>query len=333
MSLKNAINNTLQKIFKDFSNTYLWLKNHCRKRFLDWFFSWKYYHVDDGRCSRIQEFKKYYLNKDSYQNLTKNLDQDSIHLINRYFNVIVMGLWNNNLCLPKLNISNNPLNKQITWNIKAYKKDFYFPYKDLWFEVFFYKHWINYIPNIETYVKWKDIIDCWAFIWDSALMFDKELNINKIFCCEPENKNYEILLKTIEKNYKQNKIIPLKIWVWLKKWEVKFDWWKTCASRISNQWKMTIKIDSIDNITKENNILPWLIKRDVEWAEYESILWAKETIKKYKPILLISIYHTPRDFFEIKPLIESWNLGYNFKIVHCGEPTNIYEIMLLGYLE
>ncbi len=30
--------------------------------------------------------------------------------------------------------------------------------------------------------------------------------------------------------------------------------------------------------------------------------------------MLISIYHNPDDFFEIKPLIESWNLGYSFKI-------------------
>jgi hypothetical protein len=37
-------------------------------------------------------------------------------------------------------------------------------------------------------------------------------------------------------------------------------------------------------------------------------------IIKYKPILLISIYHNKKDFFEIKPLIESWNLGYTFKI-------------------
>ena len=30
--------------------------------------------------------------------------------------------------------------------------------------------------------------------------------------------------------------------------------------------------------------------------------------------MLLSIYHNANDFFEIKPLIESWNLGYTFKI-------------------
>jgi hypothetical protein len=37
-------------------------------------------------------------------------------------------------------------------------------------------------------------------------------------------------------------------------------------------------------------------------------LGAEKTIKKDKPILLISVYHTGKDFFEIKPLLESWNL-------------------------
>lgn len=30
--------------------------------------------------------------------------------------------------------------------------------------------------------------------------------------------------------------------------------------------------------------------------------------------MLISIYHFGSDYFKIKPLIESWNLGYKFKI-------------------
>jgi hypothetical protein len=52
------------------------------------------------------------------------------------------------------------------------------------------------------------------------------------------------------------------------------------------------------------------------------LLWAEKIIKKYKPILLISIYHNWRDFYKIKPLIESWNLGYKFKIKHLS--THIF---------
>ena len=85
----------------------------------------------------------------------------------------------------------------------------------------------------------------------------------------------------------------------------------------------TINVDTIDNIVKNYWIVPWLIKWDIEWLEYDSILGAQKIIKEYKPILLISIYHTWRDFYEIKPLIESWNLGYKFMIRHLS--TNICE--------
>ena len=57
-----------------------------------------------------------------------------------------------------------------------------------------------------------------------------------------------------------------------------------------------------------------LIKTDIEGAEPDFLAGAKKTICGQKPILLIGICHTAHDFFEIKPLIESWNLGYRFSI-------------------
>jgi len=73
---------------------------------------------------------------------------------------------------------------------------------------------------------------------------------------------------------------------------------------------------SIDEFVEERALNVGLIKLDVEGAEYEVVLGVKETIMKQKPILVISLYHTFKDFFEIKPLIESWGLGYKFEIRH-----------------
>lgn len=315
-------------------NIYSWLKHCCWKRFFDWFFSDNYVYISNERYLKAKEFKQYFDDKNKYEKLVKNLDFESVYLIYRYFNVINNVLWNRDLCLPRelLYISDNPRWRKIYKNIKYYTKDFYIPW-DLLSEVRFYKHGINHIPNIITYTEWKDVIDCWAFIWDSAIMFNKELKVNKIFCCEPDPKNYKTLGKVIQKNHKEKYIFPVDFWVWSKKCELHFDAWKWGGSWINNEWKITIKIDTIDNLVKENNINPWLIKRDIEWAEYDSLLWAEQTIKKYKPDLLISIYHTAKDFFEIKPLLESWNLWYKFKIVHCSEQTSNAEIMLLAYIE
>ena len=61
---------------------------------------------------------------------------------------------------------------------------------------------------------------------------------------------------------------------------------------------------------------------------------AYETIKTQKPTLLISIYHNYDDFYKIKPLIESWKLGYKFDIFqgvqNSGDIT--VEAMLIAEL-
>ena len=38
---------------------------------------------------------------------------------------------------------------------------------------------------------------------------------------------------------------------------------------------------------------------DIEGAEKKALLGARETIKKYKPLLVVCIYHRQEDFFEI----------------------------------
>jgi len=58
------------------------------------------------------------------------------------------------------------------------------------------------------------------------------------------------------------------------------------------------------------------IKLDVEGAEYESILGAEKIVKKHRPVLLISAYHTAKDLYDIIPLIDSWNLSYRFYFRH-----------------
>jgi FkbM family methyltransferase len=58
------------------------------------------------------------------------------------------------------------------------------------------------------------------------------------------------------------------------------------------------------------------IKLDVEGAEFETILGAEKVIRKHRPVLLISAYHTAKDLYDIIPLIDSWNLDYNFYFRH-----------------
>lgn len=69
---------------------------------------------------------------------------------------------------------------------------------------------------------------------------------------------------------------------------------------------------------------------DIEGGEQNALLGAMDTISKYKPILLIAIYHNAEQFFGVKKLIESWELGYFFRIVKLSvfHPTD--EIILMA---
>jgi hypothetical protein len=95
---------------------------------------------------------------------------------------------------------------------------------------------------------------------------------------------------------------------------------------------ISIELTDIDSFVNENNVNLGVIKLDVEGMELRIMKGAIESIKKYKPVLLISIYHTPDDFFRIKPLIEDLNLGYKFFVRKIAPSRMFSETMLIGYV-
>lgn len=59
-----------------------------------------------------------------------------------------------------------------------------------------------------------------------------------------------------------------------------------------------------------------------------------ETIKRDRPVLSLSIYHNPKEFFEIKPALERIVKTLNYKITiekHCPFPQATVEIVLFAY--
>ena len=86
-----------------------------------------------------------------------------------------------------------------------------------------------------------------------------------------------------------------------------------------------LKLTTIDDFVKRNNLDKiGLIKMDIEGAAKLAVLGALNTIKNYRPILVISIYHTPEEFFEIKPLIEKLDIKYKFMIKNLN-PIDYFE--------
>lgn len=211
-------------------------------------------------------------------------------------------------------------------------KKYNFPVDEIssYLNIYYIPKLVDIIPNMASYIDNKDVLDAWAYIWDSWVSFSINFkNINNVYCFEPVKNNYEKLKNYIDKHEVKN-VYWVNKWVWDKNEILKIEngW---AGSKISKDGSEEIEIITIDSYVKSNNLNVWLIKWDIEGFEYESILWTLETIKSQKPIMLISIYHRWKDFFEIKKLIEELNLWYKFKLTrwNCFHP--FADLLLVCY--
>lgn len=85
----------------------------------------------------------------------------------------------------------------------------------------------------------------------------------------------------------------------------------------------------IDKIVGDDIVT--FIKMDVEGAEYQSLIGAKNTIQKNKPDLAICIYHKQMDFIDLPSLILEMVPEYKIAFRHY---TNYEcETILYAYID
>lgn len=192
--------------------------------------------------------------------------------------------------------------------------------------------------EITDRIQNKDIIDCGAFWGDSSLSFLK-YKPYKVYAIEPCSKNFEALKNVIRRNNLENVIVPYKKGVYnqadTRILYHNYEGLENCSSFYNNSknenLQESIELITIDKLVQQNNINPAVIKMDIEGAELEAVYGAAETVRTFKPIMLISVYHRPDDLFEIKPFLSSLNPGYKFKIrkLHYSDP--LIEVSLIAY--
>jgi len=200
--------------------------------------------------------------------------------------------------------------------------------------------------NVRSTIDGRDVIDGGALCGDSSLMFCL-YSPRRVFAFEPMPQSYNDLCDVIEANKKADIIMPVKMGLGSEIGESKlfcYDGAIMSANMagISHSKKALtmvtetpMTITTIDEYAGEHNLDVALIKLDIEGNEYEAINGAIETIKRLRPILLISLYHTPKDFFEIKPLLEDLSLGYKFMVrkLSLTEYEIVTELTLIAYAE
>ena len=239
------------------------------------------------------------------------------------------------------------IEKDITSGAKKWKKgyhivyehiNYYMPENTFSYTVLECHYGLKYMPEtIKEYIKGKDFLDVGALFGDAGLMF-LQYNPDRIFAYEPVTDSYQKLIATIEMNSSE-KIIPVKKGIGdeSKSLDISIDVTNTGASTllntlstIKNPETETINISTIDDECHDKKV--GLIKMDIEGFEYYAIKGGLNTIKRDKPVLLISIYHTGKDFFEIPPMIKSHVPEYKFKFLDLSPHRPLSDKIIIGYI-
>lgn len=198
--------------------------------------------------------------------------------------------------------------------------------------VFYHRHSIDVLNSLSV-IKEKCIIDVGGFIGDSALVFSPYTN-KKIYSFEASPENFYLMQKTIAMNDLKN-VIPVQLALGANVDEKLYLSGAGSCTVIDSKKEQSksslfaINSTTLDDYVKKNNLDVGLIKVDIEGYEQEFLKGAENTIKSQKPALLISIYHKPEDYLYIKPIIESWNLGYKFRII-CPPENRLFETLLIA---
>lgn len=194
--------------------------------------------------------------------------------------------------------------------------------------VFIEHHGIELFKNQTNFTN-KHIIDVGGYIGDSALILSQFTSKN-VHTFEATSLNYQRILQTIRLNNCKN-IIPIKQALGSKHEQLEIGLDESASSFLKKNCAKTEKVEviTLDEYVQKHSLEIGLIKVDIEGYEMEFLKGALKTIKEQKPSLIISIYHSPQDFFGIKPFIESLNLGYNFYIFKPTDDCIFLETCLL----
>ena len=215
-----------------------------------------------------------------------------------------------------------------------YYNGYYLPVNQFDSSVFFTRYGIDKLTTLDS-VRNKHIIDAGGYVGDTALLFSSYTD-KSIHVFEASPSNMDIIRETIRLNQLEN-IVPVSKALGEKSGTATFSLGErnSCNSLVERPGynypdHIEVPVITLDDYVRENNLEVGLIKVDIEGGEQLLLKGAVETIRTQHPILLISIYHSANDFFEIKPMIEKMCDKYTFRIIKPANSAIVIETILLA---
>ena len=161
------------------------------------------------------------------------------------------------------------------------------------------------------------IVDGGAY-WGELLqaMKRKKLSIEKWWCFEPDQENFDKLLRCCDSSM-EGKQVCIRKGLWSSSGALYFEGGQGTASKIvDNETEEKIDVVSIDDYFKDTRCN--FIKMDFgnARAEYEAVMGSIQTIKRDRPILAISIDHGLDDLWRIPKYLMDRLDSYRYYVRH-----------------
>ncbi len=150
-----------------------------------------------------------------------------------------------------------------------------------------------------------------------------------VYAFEPDIGSYMECVKRIQEvpELDENRVHLMHAALWKCDEELKFQGGCEGVSSVNACGTSAVSGRSLDTVLNGRRIT--FLKLDIEGAEMAALMGAKETIKKWKPRLAISIYHRPEDPIDIPLYIHGLVPEYKMYIRHystCKYETVLYCI-------
>ena len=171
------------------------------------------------------------------------------------------------------------------------------------------------------------VFDVGCFDGKTALFF-ANLGAGQVHTFEPDAANAAASARAIGESEFSDNIVLHRFGFWSAEGTLSFsvDPLYQSQNRISGGGVDLISVRTIDSFVGETNLVPDLIKMDIEGAERAAIEGARETLVNCRPKLQISVYHEPDDLWRIPQLIRKIQPSYEFFLGHHSQ--NMFETVL-----
>ena len=159
--------------------------------------------------------------------------------------------------------------------------------------------------------------DCGTFTGDTLIPLIPKIDFREIYAFEPD----PMVSSKLRHNLSAFADLPFKIiqsGVGMRDEQLFFQMDGTGRGTISETGNIKINIVSLDTIFKNDQVD--FIKMDIEGAERQALLGAKEIIKRDMPLLEICVYHRWGDFWRLPLLIKQLNPEY-FIYLRCNDDS------------